>query len=249
MKSITIAERQGDRSYQEDRHLSIQITLPNFTTWLLAVMDGHFGPKTSEFCSKKIGDLFKLTMADQPEIALKKIVAQLHAETKDFKEGTTLSLALIVEKPKQRFSSVSVAILGDSPVIIYDKSGQIHVSPEHNVRTNSTERKAAEDRGGIYHTSGYIGISGFAYSLQLGRALGDAKFGKVLSRKPEIYTIPDPQWVLVATDGLLDPSHRDNANLIGEISAYAKEMANADTLMDWAEKRGLEDNATAIVWK
>ncbi|MFZ2226023.1 MAG: PP2C family serine/threonine-protein phosphatase [Candidatus Moraniibacteriota bacterium] len=247
-KEITFITKQGPRDYQEDRGLSVRIIAPTFTAWLLAVFDGHFGQMVSEFCSKKINELFKMTGVSRAESTLKKIVAQLDKETKNFEEGSTLSIALITERPKGMFSA-SIAILGDSPIIVFDKSGKIHVSPEHNVRTNLEEREAAKGRGGRYHPVGYIFARGYDNGIQLGRALGDTNFGKVLSHKPEIYTIPNPQWVLVATDGLFDPTHENSVELIGEIGKYAKQSANAEDLMAWAERRGLSDNATAIVWK
>ncbi|MBI3274029.1 MAG: hypothetical protein HYZ69_02700, partial [Candidatus Colwellbacteria bacterium] len=121
--------------------------------------------------------------------------------------------------------------------------------PEHNVRSNLEERKAAEQRGGIY-SGGYIwnDLGSLGQGLQMSRALGDAHLGNILSREPDVYTIAEPLWVLVASDGLFDPGHSDTYRLLQEIEDYAKRNATADELMKWVEKRGLKDNATALVW-
>lgn len=242
-KIITTAKRKGPRKHQEDFNFSMPIDGSNFKGWLIAVADGHSGKEVAKLCSKRIGKIFKLTRAHHAKSALKKLVAQLHRETIIFYEGSTLSVALIIEKPENTFS-VSIAILGDSPVIVLDESGKMHVSPEHNVRSNLKEREAVMERGGIYSLKGYIHADQFGCGSQLSRSLGDVELKKVLSREPEIYSVPDPRWVLVASDGLLDSITSEH-----ELKSYAKREADADALMAWAEKRGLRDNTTAIVWK
>ena len=187
MKSIvTSAKEKGPRSYQEDRHLHIKVACKSgFQGELLAVMDGHGGESVSEFCEKEIPDLFKLFEPEQAETALKELVAELSLRTSHFRAGSTISLALITDNPRK----VSVAVLGDSPVVVLDERGQLHLSPEHNVRSNLEERKAAEQRGGIF-SDGYIwnDLGDLGQGLQMGRALGDARLGSILSRRPDIYT-------------------------------------------------------------
>jgi serine/threonine protein phosphatase PrpC len=167
----------------------------------------------------------------------------LNVLTEYLEEGSTISVALVIENP----SKVSIAILGDSPVVVYDQRGQFHVSPEHNVRSNLEERKKAEQRGG-HVVYGFLYAAAEGHGIQLSRALGDAYMGNVISHEPEIYTIPDPQWVLVASDGLFDPAHEDAGSRLEEILPFARQSAPAEYLMNLAEKRGLRDNATAVVW-
>lgn len=240
---ITFATRKGPRSYQEDYYFHMPVISSNFKAWLLAVMDGHSGKAVAEFCAKEIKNLFRLSSARRTEEALRNLVAKLNERTCQLYQGSTLSIALVVNKPRK----VSVAILGDSPVVVYDKSGNLNISPEHNVRTNIEEREEAEKRGAIY-IRGYVCTPDGDRGLQMSRALGDAPLDAFLSRDPEIYTLPDPQWILVASDGLFDSGHGNTDRLFSKIHEYAQLSATAEDLMQWAEDRELLDNATALVW-
>lgn len=242
---VSAAVKQGLRPYQEDRHVRLRLDKPNLKGWLLAVMDGHNGKLVAELCAEKIGQIFQITDENQAEESLRCLVVDLNSQTEVYSEGSTFSAALLLDNvPK-----VTVAVLGDSPVVVLDKKGNVHVSPEHNVRSNLEERKAAEQRGGIY-INGYIhtDLSDLAPGLQLSRALGDSGLGNILSREPDIYTIQNPQWVLVASDGIFDPGHKNTSQLLEEVKEYAMKRSTAKDIMKWAESRGLEDNATAIVW-
>mgnify|MGYP001601967863 CR=1 FL=1 len=246
---ITSAVRQGTRDYQEDRYCIMNVRLPAKTGevvgTLLAVMDGHGGVSVARYCAEHIPDLFRLHALDKSEEALRNLVADLNFITDRSQDGSTLSAALVLYEPR----IVSVAILGDSPVVVYDGSGKIHVSPEHNVRTNMEERRAAEERGGSCH-GGYV-YNKEGIGLQMSRSLGDARLGTIISREPEIYSIADPQWVLVASDGIFDPSHTGyNARFHSGMHDLAARKASADDVVTWAEelRRGLSDNATALVW-
>jgi len=248
--SVTLAVRQGPRSDQEDRNFFMRIENSGCEGWLMAVMDGHSGSYVAELCRQEAKDLFRLSSVEQSEQALRNLVEQLNIKSEHFKEGSTLSAALGFDDPRK----APVAILGDSPVVVYDVRGETWVSPEHNVRSSLKEKKAAEQRGG-YVRDGYLYARGGDEGLQLSRALGDAYLAGVISREPEIFTIADPRWILVASDGLLDPSHGlfdpshgNTHNLLEEIRFFAQRSATAEDLMKWAEKRGLRDNATALVW-
>lgn len=245
--SVTSAVLEGKKGTQEDRHFYKRIGGPKFHGWLLAVMDGHGGSAVSELCVKEIGEAFKLSDPADTEDALKDLVLRLDLKTSDFYEmGTTLSVACILES----HNKVSVAILGDSPVIVLDKKNKLHVSPEHNVRSNPDELEAAKKRGGVVlYDYLYVRGGDYDYGLQMSRGLGDSALQNVLSREPEIYTIKDPVWVLVASDGLIDPGHRANSKKLHEqIENYAKRRDDGTNLIQWAETRFPRDNVTAVVW-
>lgn len=243
MHRITTAVRKGRRPYQEDRHCVLNIRGQHSKTWLLAVMDGHRGDFVSEFCRTEIPKVFRLSTASQSEEALRALVTALSKQTEHSDSGSTLSLALVIDRPR----IVSVAVLGDSPVVVYDGK-KLHLSPDHNVRTNLVERAAAEKRGGKYG-GGYLYGLHYDLGLQMGRALGDSWMGPALSHTPDIYTIKNPRWVLAASDGLFDDTHRDTERLLLQIEELAKQRSSAKGLMRWAECRGpLYDNATALVW-
>lgn len=243
--SVSCVTLRGPRSYQEDRFVNIVFLNVNCNCRLLAVMDGHAGSKVADICSENISNLFKLENEEQAEMALRSLIKDLNEMTSDCFEGSTLSIACFLEDQ----SKVSVAILGDSPVVALDNSGQLHISPEHNVRSNLKEREEAIGRGGVYE-QGYIFARGdFKNGLQMSRALGDAYLGKVISHEPEIYTISNPAWVLVASDGIFDPDHRESEALFVEVKEFAERNASAQDIMNWAKSRDLEDNATALVWR
>lgn len=240
---ITSETRQGSRRYQEDYYFSTAIENP-VRCWLLAVMDGHGGKTVAELVAQEIGRLFRLKNADRSEEALRALISALNEKTKNFRDvGSTISAACILKTP----SKVSIAVLGDSPVIVLDENGKLRVSPEHNIRSNLEERKAAEGRGGICE-DGYLYTHDGDHGLQMSRALGDFHLDPVLSHEPDIYTINDPQWILVASDGIFDPGHQNTHDLLNEIKDYAKRYASAKEIIQWAENRGLKDNATALVW-
>jgi len=242
-RSVTCIQERGPRGYQEDRSFYKYIEYPQGRGWLLAVMDGHGGALVADLCVKEIEHLFTLQNMETVEEALRSLVSALNEKTSRSYVGSTLSVACILEDRKE----VSIAVLGDSPVVVLGSNGKLHVSPEHNVRSNMKEREAVEKRGGVYE-GGYIWTKYRDHGLQMSRALGDAYLEGILSRDPEIYTITDPQWILVASDGLIDPGHNQSEELFSEIGEYAKKNATADDLMKWAVSRELRDNATAIVW-
>ncbi len=239
--NVTEVTAQGAREYQEDFSVTKHFDTASFKGWFLAVMDGHGGNRAAKLCTEKIIDLFDPNGSDFL-FALKSLCVKLNDLTINLEEGSTLSIAIIDENK----SETHIAIIGDSPVVVYDGK-TIQMGPEHNVRSNIKERKLAEERGGIY-SNGYLYDSHRNRGLQMSRSLGDSYLGSVLSREPEIYTVSNPQWILVASDGLLDPGHGNIDGLLEEIKGCAAKKLEAQDLLKWAETRGLQDNATAIVW-
>ncbi|MEI6649825.1 MAG: PP2C family protein-serine/threonine phosphatase [Candidatus Moraniibacteriota bacterium] len=246
--SVTFATEVGGRPYQQDRYVGIPFAGNGFNAWLLGVFDGHGDTAAvSECCKKNLQSRVWPSELADPERFLRSVVAELVVATRYYSDGSTLSLALVVERegsPK----TVTVAILGDSPVIVFDRAGKVRESPEHNIRSNPDECQAVTDRGGNVR-DGYVHIRfNFEYGLQLSRALGDSYFNEILSCEPDVYTISDPTWILVASDGIFDSDHAGDIPLV-EIESFAKQGADADAILEWADSYGLRDNATAIVWK
>jgi serine/threonine protein phosphatase PrpC len=230
---ITSGTLQGPRPYQEDRYYSCE-SISGFA--IMMVADGHGGSR----CSEYIHHYFEL-MNIFPENF--NFLKNLAYQTSEFTDGSTLSTVLVSK------NKADIAIIGDSPVIVIDDKGDIHYSPDHNVRTNQKEAKAVEDRGGFVY-GGYASKYFSGPGLQMGRALGDRELQPVVISEPEIYSIPNPAIILVATDGLFDPSHQNDdvrkqiiSSLTGEGTPIAKD------LLTITENNGLQDNATAIVWR
>jgi len=244
---VTSSQEQGPRFLQEDRYFHKPIGGRGFRGDLLAVMDGHGGPSVAEICKREIDLLFKLNKANEARQALRKVVADLNRKTEsNHYVGSTLSIVLVLES----MNIAWVSILGDSPVIILDEKGKLHTSPEHNIRSNLKEKAAVEKRGGVCE-GGYVFTKDdyrFEQGLQMSRALGDSHLGKVISRRPEIYAVRDPRWILVASDGILDPSHFDSEKALAAIREYADKRATARDLISWVKAIGPRDNVTALVW-
>ena len=247
---VSVFSAKGARPYQEDRFVSIKKEIPNQEAgWLLAVMDGHIGLETVEFCAKNLESFFNQSVGEKNQVdeeVLKNTVKLLNEKTRHLATGSTISLVFVSETN----SKVLVAVLGDSPVIVLDYNGEVHISPEHHVRTNVSERKAAVRRG-AYYSGGYIWVG--ELGLQMARALGDYCLDAVLSREPEVYTINlgPGSFIIVASDGVFDPEHSETANQIKRIVDLIRNNLTFDAknLVNDAISRQTHDNATAIIWK
>lgn len=258
---ISSATDQGARSYQEDRFVVRPVHADNnsVTGLMLAVADGHGGDETSSYVERQLTnrlfDKILVKTNNNANEALAKTFQYLNDSTFElseksnlhFESGTTLSLVFIPDSQER----VHVAIIGDSPVILAYNDGTIRVSPEHNARTNESERKEALLRGGRF-IDGYICHPFGSRGLQMTRDLGFHAMGNVLKREPEIYDLPinKDAFMVVASDGLLDPSH-ESTTIEKEIKRMAKLVLNgaeaADLICD-ALSRQTGDNVTAIVY-
>ncbi len=247
--TVTAWSACGPRPYQEDRFVAEFVDLGTVRGHLLAVLDGHGGEAAAEACARSMSRALRAAGGADAEGALRAAVEDLVRLTEGFDAGTTLAAALVQES----VARVAVAVLGDSAVVAVDSRGRAEVSPEHNARTNAAEREAAVRRGGVWEESGYLRNPGSGYGVQLTRALGDAGMGPVLSRIPEVYSVdlgPD-SVVVLATDGVFDPSHAGSGNVAEQILRLRGPQCSLDArqIVEWAARRGLQDNATAVVWE
>jgi serine/threonine protein phosphatase PrpC len=241
--STTDAAAKGSRDYQEDRHFTSEHT----DGILLAVFDGHGGSESSHEAMRCFDRLFWASLEffnGDPKRALHDSVKQLAVRLADWESGSTLSVAYIPTEGSRAFT----AVLGDSPIIIHDGL-TTWTGPDHNVRTNPAEREAAEARGG-YCDGSYLYRNMHSQGLQMARALGDSHLKGVLSTEPEINEVPivGSGFILVATDGLFDPSHRNGFEASKKILLAAiNEGVDAQYLVDYAIGQDTGDNATAIL--
>ncbi len=247
--NITMATRIGKRTSQEDRFLVYR--QPNKGV-LLAVMDGHGGDAVASLVRENIKRLWhgRSTFPDgkYPEHALAHIGCCLSEMVRilNLRGGSTLSIVWI---PRSRHY-VSVAVLGDSPVIVRNAKGNLWVSPEHNVRANHKEREEAEKRGGVVKSifGGEYLMSPTDIGLQLTRSVGDWEMGNVVNRCPETARIPLFGGIVVlCTDGITSSGRGES--LSPELILTLAEEGGAEALVKNSEQRGVRDNATAIVVK
>jgi serine/threonine protein phosphatase PrpC len=244
---------QGDRWEQQDRLICTHITAGSFrhgAGQLMAVTDGHGGTSVAELIAEETAGLLENALRKYPgrvERALQEMVARLHERTEDETSGATLSAAYVPDDE----SRVYVSVIGDSPVLILDAEGKMEIGPLHNVRFNLLERSAALARGGIY-IDGYLEDSRRpGEGLQMSRALGDRRLSRVLSREPDIYSIPigPESFVMVGTDGLFDPYAQPPTADLERLAKHLRDGCDAQMLVDDALRRRTGDNVTVIVWR
>ncbi len=248
----------NETKIQQDRYVNDEINLqgvPNGQGKLMAVMDGHGkeGEKVAQAIADALTRVFKIKLKannGNVEAALKATVAHLNTITEKFSSGSTLTVVYVSN------DRAHVAVIGDSPAVIVGKGGKVVRSPEHNVRTNPAEYRAAQARGAQEgYQPGYITPDiRVALGMQLTRALGDKVYSSVLSREAEIYSVEldADSMVILGSDGILhghqareDERLREAQRLVAVAkSEGAAGLASAGV----GEGQGYADNATAIVW-
>ena len=242
----SFATIRGHREYQEDRYFTV--SLPGGT--LMAVMDGHGGDETAEYVKKHLPgiwvDIFSEgSPAGQNTVkqTMLKAVAKINEETKCMDAGATLSMVFIPYSEDIAY----IAILGDSPVIVQTQDGTLHLSPDHKVRSNATEYDAAQARG-AYVYGGYMSMRFHGAGIQMTRVLGDAELDPIINREPEVYSMPLGDFLIVGTDGLLDPSHAaDPKKQCQRFAEMVKSGFDATGIVNSVQPP--IDNITAILWK
>ncbi|MBI3632256.1 MAG: protein serine/threonine phosphatase 2C family protein [Candidatus Vogelbacteria bacterium] len=253
--NTTVFSALGRRDYQEDRCVQASLSSGD----LLAVFDGHSGSTVVEIVSKNLlvvfGSEYQKMKSNCPvdyEKLLRLVTAKLDDMVKDTESGgSTMSLVFIPNENEGRVAYV--AVIGDSPVVITDNVGKIFIGPDHNVRNNLKERKAAELRGGLYPGDGYLYEPQGRHGLQLARDLGNRKkFGNVLSHEPDTARVclGEESIVLIASDGVFDPAHETDTMLQAKhFVDMIRAGSDAKDLVEDAIARQTGDNVTAIVWK
>jgi serine/threonine protein phosphatase PrpC len=233
-----------------------RIEMETFSGVLLAVADGHGGAATSAYVALELAEgLFDKMLADcrNSNAALRKSFQYLNDTTLELSKrsgvhsesGTTLSIVYVPD----REGISHVGIIGDSPVIHARKNGYVHLFPEHNIRSNVDEKKAAEERGGVF-MDGYLCSTSTSFGLQLSSDIGCHAMGNILRRDPEIcdLTIDNGDYMIIGSDGLFDPTHSRTQDEARRISKLVLEGAEAQDLVNDALSRRTEDNVTAIVY-
>lgn len=258
--NISNATELGTRDRQEDRAAFIDAADDGI---FFFVADGHGGSEVSVKLHQRIPVLIGEQFAEldmqgnifydrpKPNITLmfEWLFSRLNAETETAYQGATLSVVHV----DRDFTKATVAILGDSPVVIrcskLGGASVLRVGPMHNARTNFRDRIEAELKGGIYF-GGYLYPDELSnHGLQLTRCFGDAQFSKVLNREPEIFEamLDESSWVLLGSDGLFDPGHEKMTEEIFNVAELIESGSNAIDLVQRAVNSETGDNATAIL--
>jgi serine/threonine protein phosphatase PrpC len=236
---ISTATVKGPRPYQEDRFFAVYL----LDGYLLAVADGHGGSATAELVVKQLEQIWLAHNTLHSEERIKTVFAELNSLTEGMRAGTTLSLFWLPDSEEK----VYVGVLGDSPVIVKDAFNNIHISAEHNVRSNPKEAQAVKSRGGFV-SEGYAFATFDGGGLQMSRALGDSELASILNREPEItqFSLGKESFVVVGSDGCFDPGHGTKDMLV-EVITKVEAGAGAEWIVENSLKHNIYDNATAIV--
>lgn len=241
---VTQATEKGRRDYQEDR--KVVYWSPGGNGYLLAVFDGHGGSECANYCAERLIALSHEVKSSSNclEASFRSLFHYLSDETEYMGSGCAASLAFIPADGRY----VIIGVLGDAPVLVKKADGEVWLAPEHNVRSNRAEADAAIARGGFVQ-SGYLFTRLSGSGLQMSRALGDRYLGPVLNREPEVFTLPTGpgSFVLVASDGLFDPSHETNPSV--GIAQAIEAGVDASKLVEAALAIPTYDNVTAILVK
>lgn len=243
--TVTHATAQGPRPAQEDRFVVARLDEAPGGPLLIAVMDGHAGSAASDHCADRLEEAVAeaLDRDSGPVEALRSAIAVLEGETHEVGAGTSLTAALIAE------DGATIAVLGDSPAVYRDASGDVGIGPVHNALTDPEGRQAALRRGAEY-VGGYLVDADSGEGVALTRVLGDAALG-FLERTPEIFTVdlgPD-SFVLCVTDGAFTQAARDPDGLVERVTGLVDDGADAEAIVSDALANGTDDNVTAVLWR
>lgn len=242
---ISKASALGRRQYQEDR---VSVISNEETGTFISVFDGHGGSSVSEEASTVVPTIW-YNLSTSPEWQNTTLEQRLDSTItimehlfRNSMVGSTVSLAFI---PPEK-NIVYCAILGDSPILVGNSNtGQVHISPEHNVDTHEIDRNELVSRG-VVVANGYQ-FNEERNGLQLTRCLGDKPFENQLSTVPEIYSVSltENSWVLAGTDGLFSGHNTEAKNPI--IALTNNPNNNAWALVNAAVNFPTRDNVSAVL--
>ena len=181
LQAPTEAAAVGRRDYQEDRHFSMSsggVVIQDQSTGLrfqavegwegicFGVFDGHGGDRCAQHCSERFPDIWAdvVTHDDPNDIGhidvgpgglrlwtdrLRRALHTLNLETQHMGDGCTAS---VVFMPWDA-SEVSVAVIGDSPVLVKTAAGTVWVA--RSTTSGPTRRRPPRRRpAGRTYTAG-----------------------------------------------------------------------------------------------
>lgn len=237
---------------QKYHSLAYSFTSANgFGGTVFALINEHFGDMVAEICKQQILEFFTPACEDGIHVAFKELIRKLDENTHAMRCGAIFSIVFIPKDVQHAY----VAIIGNLPVIIWDKTGKINVDLGHDVKTNITERLAVEARGGKYK-NGYIWNPNLSLplGLQTSRAIGNSEMREILSREPKTYSIPlGPQSIVViANSELFGPVCENTDTIDDTISARKRREDNVKKIIPYVcepTKRTLDVEASIITWR
>lgn len=266
---IQVYQAVGKRDEQQDSYIVCRMD----SGVLLAVADGHGGPKTSSKVSAILPGLFhqelesayktdsNLRYSGITDPSMRKVVKQtiqsLIECTQEDISGSTLTVAYLEQGscrndqdfyPKVR---VTVGQMGDSIFALSTKPGHLCGAPMHSARNNKDDVHAIKRAYLAKYDKECLCSCGYIYShdngvdaLAVTRALGDVAYA--LIRKPEVKTYsfaPDQAVLLLASDGILT----DLRNPRKLIEGYMDQLHQGKIATDIGKEIQIKDDNTTII--
>lgn len=205
--------------------------------------------------------------ADAVESGLKQAFRNTHELTKDNRDGSTATVAVVGAD-----KTLTFAHLGDSPAALFVLDGATREVHYKNLLTEHTPKNESEKQQVIARVTQHdpelaevaVRNGRIAGSLAVSRAFGDAAFDIGLGREPEItrldlaQTLPglkpgDRVFLCVSCDGLTENSQNPSPNIHADLADNLRRTlfdqgpdAIAENLVKEAFKTSL-DNITAMV--
>ena len=241
--TVTHATATGRRGAQEDRCAVVRLE----TGWALAVIDGHGGSGAAQAAADAFEDAIRnsLERGGGGEATVRDTIAALYHVTADFTDGASATVACVDEGAGR----LAVAVLGDSPAIVREASGQMVIGPIHNTFFAPEDAAAAQARGAV-RVGPYLCDERTGEGVNLTRTIGDAKL-TFLGRDPDTFSaeLGPGSFVLVASDGIFTASASTPDALAERMGRLVGGGGDAGLVVYDALACESDDNVTAVVWR
>lgn len=204
---VTLDGRQGNvRKHMEDAAVVGTFGANGQRFHAFIILDGHGGITTVQFAKEHILEQLvsqlsapKATVPKAIEKTFKKVNDDLAAMKKSHTSGSTASLLLIRDEPRD----IWVANVGDSSVVGLTDTSANRLTPEHNVSLKKEKERIQKHEMKVC-SQGYI-YNDQGMGLAVTRALGDFEMGKGVLSTPAIRHVSGKFTTFVlASDGLWD---------------------------------------------
>ncbi len=241
---VTSGSVQGLREAQEDRFHASRF---GDRGWLLAVFDGHNGAGTADVAVQRVEDVFTRCI-EQYGVgsgALSATIGAIRDETAERNDGSSASVVFVDEEGDR----VYAAVLGDSPVMVRDATGDLALGPLHNTAANPGDAERAVERGALL-VGPYLVDPDRMEGVNLTRTIGDADL-TFLGRTPEVvdFDLGPESFVLVASDGVFTRLSPNPEILLVHAGDLVDAGADAEAVVADALASGSDDNITAVLWR
>jgi serine/threonine protein phosphatase PrpC/Leucine-rich repeat (LRR) protein len=223
---------------------------------LYAVFDGHAGSKTSCFAASRLDVIIKQLLQEQSsehleiptaEHIVRKALAKIDEEVKQFTDGSTVAMVMILNE------KVCIAAnVGDARAVLASRFDDQIKAKRITYDHKPTDRSEA-DR--VYDIGGVI-IGGRINGYAVSRAIGDHIARPFITSEPYIESFElkqQDEFIVIACDGVWDVhSDQFTVELVDQVVQREQDYVlfrAAQTVVDTAIANHSRDNISAIIVK